>query len=387
MKPRSVSPTALAVAKACTSRWYSENVLGGRGFQNPAADLGTACHSALEYYVKFAVMKKAQPATLETLLEFFQMFYLKVFKDSDFVKPQYDEGVQMMKDWFKRNQSWDNFKVISAEQKKTFMVPTSAGEIPCNFIIDRLDSIDDETMRVVDYKSWRSRLYPEDVKNTVQARIYAVAVKIMYPKIKQVIVVYDQLRYTDVGVYFTERDLREAWTFLQREVQLLVELTEADIRETINPECGFCVKKNNCGAFRKHTAAGGIHSLTPQQVLERAAEILDAKKMLDSAYEEIQTLLTSQVGNDEDMELSHTAKNGLQIEARIGNSYSSWVKQNEVRELVGDKVYLRYATLSTSGHKKMLGDPDLTADQVVALEKLKYRANKGEKLNVKTKKV
>lgn len=387
MKFRSVSPTALAVAKACTSRWYSENVIGGRGFQTTAADLGTVCHSALEYYVKTAVLAGSLPATEKTLLDFFQMHYLKMFKDHDFELPQYSQGIKMMKDWFKRNQSWEKFEVISLEQKKTIMVPTSIGEIPCNFIIDRLDRVNEKTMRVIDYKSWRKRLYPEDVKRTVQAKLYAVATKILYPEIERVHVVYDQLRYTPVGVYFTKKDLEDAWKFLCREVQKLVDLEESDIRETINPECTFCVKKNNCGAFRKHVTAGGVMSLSMPELLERGAEILNAKKMLDSAYEELEQLLGVKISNDEDQEMEHTTSEGVVIHASMSPTYSSWVKQEETRELVGAKIFLRHATLSTAGHTAMLGDPELTEEQVKELKSLRFKSNKGNKLKINIKKV
>lgn len=387
MKFKSVSPTALAVAGNCTSRWYSENVIGGRGFQTSAADLGTVCHSALENYVKFVVINKTHEATLKTLTDFFQLFYIKLFKDMDLERPEYEQGITMMKTWFKRNQSWDEFEVMSLEQKRQVTVPTSVGPVPCNFIIDRLDRVDDATMRVIDYKSWRQKLYPEDVKRTVQAKIYAVATKILYPEITRVHVVYDQLRYTEVGVYFTEKDLKDAWGFLCRQVQGLVDLEESDIRETINPECGFCVKKNNCGAFRKHLSADGISGMTTAELLERGAEILNAQKMLTSAYEELEKLLTARLSNDEDMEMEHTTGEGVVIQGSISPRYSSWVKQEDVLELVGAEIYLRYAGLSTSGHTKMLTDDDLTPEQVKALAGLKYRSNKGDALKIKNKKV
>lgn len=386
MKFRSVSPTALGVARACTSRWYVENVIGGRGFQSTAADLGTVCHSALEYYVKTAVVDGTQPRELKTLLDFFQLFYLKIFKDHDFERREYHEGVKMMRDWFKRNQNWDEFEVVSLEQKKTVTVTTSAGEVPCNFIIDRLDRIDGDTMRVTDYKSWQNKLYPEDVKRTAQAKIYAVATKILYPEVKRVHVVYDQLRYNEVGVYFNEADLKDAWKWLTKQVRYLLDLTSDDIKETINPECGFCVKKNNCGAFRKHKEAGGIHSLTNAQLLERSTEMANAQKMIASAQEEIDKLIRARVEGDEDNELNHVRKDGIEIEARISPRYASFVLEDEVQGLVGAKLYLKYARLGTAGHKQLLDDPELTTEQVVALKELRKRSAKDPVLQVKEKK-
>lgn len=363
-----------------------ENVVGGRGFSTPAADLGTVCHSALEFYVKTAVMTETHPQTEETLLDYYQMFYLKIFKDHDFELPQYADGVQMMRTWFKRNKNWDEFEVVSLEHKRTFMLHTPVGQVPCNFIIDRLDRIDDETMRVVDYKSWQNKLYPDDVKRTVQARIYAVAVKVLYPEIKRVHVVYDQLRHTEVGAYFMSRDLEESWIWLQKRVRYLQELEEDDIKETVNPQCGFCVKKNNCGAFRKHTTAGGILGLTEAQLLERAVDLKNSASLIASALSEIETLVQGRAEADEDGELSHTREDGSEINARLKPRYASFVVEDGVRALVGEELYLKYARIGTAGHKNMLDDDELTPEQVVALKELRRRSAKEPALEVKEKK-
>lgn len=386
MKVRSVSPTALLTASMCTSRWYAENVIGGRGFSTPAADLGTACHSALEWYVKTAVIEGKQPQTEKTLLEFFQMFYLKVFKDHDFELPQYEAGVQMMRTWHKRNRSWDKFEVVSLEQKRSVTVDTPAGSIPCNFIIDRLDRLDEKTMRVVDYKTWRNKLYPEDVKRTIQGRVYALAVKVMYPEVERVLVTYDQLRYNEVGVFFELKDLEEAWRWLNKRVRYLLDLEEADIKETVNPQCGFCVKKNNCGAFRKHIEAGGILGKTDAQLLERLADLKNASAMITSAMTEIEEAITQRAEDDEDGELYHTRMDGTELEAKIAPRYGSFVVEEEVLALVGQEVYLRHATIGTAGHKRMLDDPELTPEQVIALKSLKKRSAKEPALNFKEKK-
>lgn len=386
MKFRSVSPTALLTAGLCTSRWYAENVIGGRGFSSSAADLGTVCHSALEWFVKTAVINGSHPHTEQTLLDFYQMYYLKIFKDHEFELPQYQDGVAMMRTWFKRNKAPWEFEVVSLESKRTVQVSTSAGEVPCNFIIDRLDRIDETTMRVVDYKSWQKKLYPEDVKRTTQARIYAVATKILYPDIKRVHVVYDQLRYTEVGVYFNERDLAECWRWLQGRVKYLLALEDEDIKETINPECGFCVKKNNCGSFRKHKEAGGIHGLTDEEILVRAVELKSASSMIASALTEIEQLLQARVDADEDSELYHTTEDGAELEARMKPHYTSFVIEEDVRALVGDSVYFEYARIGTAGHKKMLNDERLSPEQVVSLKELRKRTAKQMSLDFKEKK-
>jgi hypothetical protein len=130
MIPKSFSASALQVAQTCMARYKAENVDRAARPANAAADLGTAVHAALEWYVKAVYIDKTKPASLQALLMLYRMQFMVIF---DTVDPEahdwYAEGADMLKVWFART-DFSNRRVISCEIKTNFEIPTSAGKIP-----------------------------------------------------------------------------------------------------------------------------------------------------------------------------------------------------------------------------------------------------------------
>src|SRR6478609_6877074 len=123
------------------ARWTAQYHNRVPGFQNQAANLGTTVHAALEHYVRAVYMEKSEQASLKLLISLFEIYYSINFgADRD---ESYAAGVKMLKDWFARNDLSDR-TVLSVESKEFFDVPTSAGPIKFNFIIDRLDQLEED---------------------------------------------------------------------------------------------------------------------------------------------------------------------------------------------------------------------------------------------------
>jgi hypothetical protein len=103
MIPKSFSASALQVAQTCMARYKAENVDRAARPANAAADLGTAVHAALEWYVKAVYIDKTKPASLQALLMLYRMQFMVIF---DTVDPEahdwYAEGADMLKVWFAR---------------------------------------------------------------------------------------------------------------------------------------------------------------------------------------------------------------------------------------------------------------------------------------------
>jgi RecB family exonuclease len=62
-------------------------------------------------------------------------------------------------------------------------------------VIDRIDVIDSETVRVRDYKTNRVVFYRDEVNESLQLSLYAVAVRRMYPWVKRVELQFDMLQH------------------------------------------------------------------------------------------------------------------------------------------------------------------------------------------------
>ena len=266
MIPRTVSASSLAVAEKCMRRWKAENLDRVPGMGGNAASLGTTCHAALEKFVEEYL--KNGTWSWDDLSIYYQFAFGTIFGFDSSV-PEYDDGLQMLNKWFSRT-SLDDRTVLSCESKESFDIPTSAGKIKFNYIIDRLDQIGEDEYEVVDYKSQRFPIDADELANKIQAKAYALAVQIKYPNAKKIWVTFDLLRHAPVSIRFTRQDNVNTWAYLKQLVESIVQTPETKALPTLNSECRFCTVKTTCPKVSANIRGGGTHSIdTPDKAAEK----------------------------------------------------------------------------------------------------------------------
>jgi len=297
----------MQTAGMCLARYKAENVDYARGQSNTAALLGTSCHAALETYVKVCYIEKTQEPSEKLLLDLFAMNYIITFGNSDTKTEDYRDGVKMLKAWFKRT-DFSTFEVLSCEIKENFALPAifdktkGKEDVPFNYIWDRHDRIDAGVVRVVDYKTNRASVSPADLRGKIQARAYGLAAQIKYPDAERIWVEFDMLRHDGpVGTVFTREDNAATWRFLKGEAQRIADADDSKpLPETLNPDCGYCVRKVNCQVARRNIAVGGVLSLTPIERVDRRAELSFQKRAVEAALSELDQVIIAE-GRAEDV--------------------------------------------------------------------------------------
>jgi len=178
MEPKSLSASSSAVFELCPARFKAENLNRSPDIDNDAASLGTACHEVCELWVADGhyLLNLAQSDIERIIGELYEAAYWKVMADRE----RYDEGLALCMKWVER-QDWTGRTVLTTEVKKYFEVPTSIGPIPFNYIMDRMDRMDDGDIEVVDYKTVMAPVQPDDLKKRIQPRAYALAAQIEHP--------------------------------------------------------------------------------------------------------------------------------------------------------------------------------------------------------------
>jgi RecB family exonuclease len=382
MRPRSFSATALQTADNCLSRYQSENIIYGRGIQNDAAGVGTAVHGALEYFVTYHVKGKesAPDGGLKELVEFYKMSYTQTFGSVDYAGDLYEDGLALVKAWFKRTK-WDGIEVLSCEVKDNYPIPViidgKKETIPFNYIWDRFDKIGEHEYRVVDYKTNRWSITPDDLGRKVQARIYALIAQIKYPDAERIWVTFDMLRHDKVGVVFTRQDNVNTWNFIKRTTQRIIDTPdeEAAKMETLNAECNFCVKKSSCEVLLKNIAAGGIFGAEKaEDVLDRRAALAYQLKAVENALKEMDSFIEMDI-KIRDIETVETPSNKLVMKVSSRRA----VDGERAERIVGPDIFTLYGKtgLTIAQLEKMMKDPALTEEQVAQLKGLIY-TNYGE---------
>lgn len=395
MIPKSFSASAFQVAETCMARYFAENILRTERVVNLAADLGTAVHAALEWYVKAVYIDKTKPASLQALLLIYRMTFMATFGTVDPEQHDwYDEGLQMVKAWFART-DFSNRTVISVETKHNFPIKTSLGDIPFNYIWDRFDKIEglDEVYEVVDYKTIRKNLRPEDLRRKIQARLYGLAAQIQVPTAKKIWVRFDLLRHDSVATVFTREDNAATWRFAKALAEkiiatpepgkLLPDGTAAPWQETLNPECNFCVRKASCRALKSNAVGGGLWSLeTTDQRINARAMLEFQRKGLDALIADLDEVLLKEISEQDLLEIE-----SADYKAKATQSSRRQVDAERVQHLVGDALFHKYGgiKLNMTDFNKLLKDPAVDDSKKAQLKQLVYRAAGELKIQIEPK--
>jgi hypothetical protein len=374
MELKSVSATALEVASKCPSMFYAQNVLRAPAMgSNEAASLGTAVHGALENYVQGAIVQKIMSPTLDNLIEEYRGTFAAEFTNMSGHEDWYAQGEEMLKNWFARN-DFSGFEVVSCEVKSSFNIPDGhGGFVPFNYIWDRCDKIINEDgtydIRVVDYKTIRKPLSPDQLRDKVQGRCYAVAAAIQFPDARKIWIQFDLLRHDEVGVVFSRDDNIVTWNWVKKLVKYLTELEktdDADLPESINEGCMYCIRKLECKTLNENSYVGGITNLFtygPQIMADKRREISEKIKALGYLLEQVDDVLLKYCEAEDAIEW-----NGNDTHVSVTASKRRTVDAERVAHIVGAEVIAKYGKLNISAVDALLKGKELTDEQKLQLK-------------------
>lgn len=374
LRPASLSATALQTAQLCMARFNAEHVIKTRGFGFNAASLGSAVHGALEMYVVATQLKgNKENATLSFLLDMFKLSFCSVFNTSEPEGEAYNDGVEMLTEWHKR-MDWTGITVLSVETKTSFELTNKKHgvTIPFNYIFDRLDQLGpaaDKVYRVVDYKTNRWGLRPDDLDKKIQARVYGLVAQMMFPDAERIWVQFDLLRHERVGRVFSREQNIATWKMIHATFQEILETPEDEILETLNPECNFCVRKASCDAYLRNVSAGGIYSLGDDmsEVVDRRAMLEWQRKAIESAITEMDAMILL---HGKKIDVTEFESENNRINFKVSNRRN--VAPELVEMVIGPDKFSEYGgkKLTMAQFDVLMKDPALTPAQKAQLKSL-----------------
>lgn len=365
--PRSLSATALETAVACPASWVATYYERGEDEKGIPALLGTACHGAIEDFTRRAHIEKKILPIWSELYALWQMHYQLNIPNESRSKELFNDGEEMLSNWWKRDKFGANPEglelpqIISLEQKNSYPIQTSAGEIPFNYIYDRCDLIEGtlenpEVVEVVDIKTVRMPIRADDLEHKFQARCYALMAQISYPNAKRIWITFDLLRYGPVSRAFSREENIATWKRIKAIAEELIAIPEdADLSEyeKLNSNCHFCIRKLSCKALRSNAAAGGMASLSSIEEAMRVRLRLASQIKANSALlRDIDKFILSIAEEEEQTEFQYDG-----IDMQIGVTSRREIDSGRVLEVVGAEIFSLY------------GGADITLKQVDALLK------------------
>lgn len=389
MIPRTLSASSLSVAQRCMARWKTEYFDRVRGPGGSAANLGTTCHAALESFINncFGGTLPPLPAEFNMLVAYYNQHFIAIY-GPDLSVPHYQEGLDMLANWYNRTvKSGDlaSREIISTERKEKFDLPVMIGGIRqtliFNFIMDRLDKIGPDEYEIVDYKTQQARVDASELKQKLQAKVYAMAVQIKYPEAKKIWVTFDLLRHEPVSVAFNKEENTNTWKELKNLAQMIVDTEPSDARETINAECRFCVRKATCTTLQSNIAGGGIHSITEiGQAVHLYKKLKQQQSGVTQLLGELEEFVMMYAA---DKEITEWDESGTPV--KITQSGRRVVRDPEAAaELVGPEIMKKYGSLGVTDIEKIIKSGEVDAETAASLKKLMVRQPGKISVNIKT---
>lgn len=365
MIPASLSATAAHVADHCMRRYTAEYYHRARGAASGPATFGSFVHAVLEEFVQ-NVFLDGKIENDWSMLEMFLIDHCNTVYGTIDV-PQYVEAFEMLKQWYERT-DFTGVKVLAVENKMSFDLPTSIGPIPFNYIFDRFDQTGPKEFRVIDYKTLRWGFNPEDLKQKIQARTYALAASIWLKaqgiEYDTLWVEFDLLRHQSVGTKFSRNDNIVTWKRLGQIAEKIIATDENDAPANLNPECIFCSVKTTCPLLQKNILTKGVHSLSQEEQVDVRAKLDFQRKAVASAIEELDDLIIERAKGEDETSFE-TSSTRLSIVVR-----RTWTTDPEnIEQIVGSELFKLYGgkKLTKEQYNKLLKHPGLSPEKLAQL--------------------
>lgn len=301
-----LSVSRVRLYEVCALAFYFNYVDKGPKESSEAPQFGNVLHDALEETYR-QVMHEEYTGRLP--IAWLTKHYQDAWMKSVLVGVGlYQEGLQILRKYAESHFDVDHFKILAVEQE--FNIPLNKGEFTLNGYIDRVDKIDDTSIRIIDYKSNRKLYDDGELANDLQFASYGLAARVLYPWATRIEFEFHMLRHDVHQVTVrTAKEVDEAEAYLVS----IGRRSELDTTwaAKLNENCSFCDHRARCETYRKAVAG----ELKPPRLVLKDAELLT----LVEAREKALSVGKAGYGKKNDIDKVLAAKLEKEGEFRVGD--------------------------------------------------------------------
>jgi len=289
-----LSVSRLRLYEQCPRAFYFRYVNKGETApRGEAAAFGTALHAALELIYQWIIREEYSGLfPMDQLVE----CYRQAWQESKLTDvAMYQEGLQILRMYARSRGPIDHFSILATEQE--FNVDVDG--FVMNGYIDRVDKVDDDALKIVDFKSNRKLYSRNELDSDLQMSVYGIAARHLYPWAKRVTFEFHMLRF-DV-IQKTERTSQQI-DDARGYVVSLGRQTESDTtwEPRLNENCAYCDHRRRCDAYAK--AVQGKADITKvvdpndlTQIAKERAEVARLAKMMYARQRELDDILKAKL--------------------------------------------------------------------------------------------
>ena len=291
-----ISFSRLELVTQCPAKYQHRYVLNSKSRPDPSspAVLGSIVHKTLELAYR-ELKSECYYGLLLHRKDVFLKHLKSVIQEGNHHPELFLQAQQMLKD-FVEGESFQSETLVAVEQQFVYE-PDTLGEVSILGYIDRIDQPTSSTVILIDYKTNRMLYTAEELKQSLQASIYIMAVRELYPEIENIEMRFHMLRH---GIQHrtlrTEEDLAEAREYIllvNEQIRRIEDGGEATA--VLNRYCPWCEYRHLCETYKD--ACETDHPLTLedpndiQAIAEEYEDISARAKIMYARKEELADLL------------------------------------------------------------------------------------------------
>jgi RecB family exonuclease len=207
---------------------------------------------------------------------------------SDFA--EFEDGLKLLKDYAANHSDVDYAIVLAIEQE--FRLPVDRFEVLG--YVDRVDRVDNDTVEIIDYKSNRLLFSREEVDSDLQLSIYALAVRALWPWVKNIKLSFYMLRHAvRVETSRTPEQLAAARDYVAALGHQME--TATDFPARLNANCSYCDHRSDCDAYERALRYEVDSTVADERNLEQVArarqELAHTIKILSARKDQLDGII------------------------------------------------------------------------------------------------
>jgi putative RecB family exonuclease len=219
----------------------------------PERHFGAVLHQVLEETVRDHVQRR-QNGPLDA--DYAAESYRLAWAESELREHAlFAEGLDLVSRWVEREGDVRSALVLGTELPFSLHL---GPDVALRGVMDRVDRIGDDTIRIRDYKSTRLPPRRDDVEGSLQLAIYDLAARQLWPWAKRVKVAFDLLRH-DV-VLHTERTAAQREATRRYVFATVVQIRRGEASARPSALCATCDHRAQCDAFAALSAGQRAHA-------------------------------------------------------------------------------------------------------------------------------
>lgn len=176
-----ISYSSIDTYNQCPQKYKFQEIDHIRVPKSKEAVFGTVVHDSL----KFMFQKDPLFPTLDEVIDYFRNKWPEgAFNSSAESSIFFDEGVKMIKNFYKKNSPW-NFSIVDLESH--FEVPIEADNGAVHILagkIDRIDKLNDGEYEIIDYKTGKRMPSQDSLNSDLQLSLYSLGLQKRWPHLK-----------------------------------------------------------------------------------------------------------------------------------------------------------------------------------------------------------